>query len=93
MSAIDRVKMVKSMEFIIRNLNDESILDAWLMLGVADGDIEYGDLSCETNSENLDYYTDSKELSYLMKLFLSCMSKAKQSGGLYCDNVLSEAFK
>ena len=41
----ERVKMVKAMEFICRQINDEDVFMGWLMNGVADGDIEYGDLS------------------------------------------------
>jgi hypothetical protein len=46
MNKIERMKMVKAMEFIAHQINDEEIfLDWWLPGGVADGDIEYGDLS------------------------------------------------
>ena len=34
-----RIRMVKAMEEIIRNLNDEEEIEYWLMYGVADGDI------------------------------------------------------
>ena len=50
----DRVKMVKAMEYIARQVNDERVFDYWLSLGVADGDIEYGDLSAYENLENDD---------------------------------------
>lgn len=36
--------MVKAMEYIARQINDEEVLMPWLQLGVADGDIYYGDL-------------------------------------------------
>ena len=41
---IERMKMVKAMEFIARQVNNEEIFNAWLTDGVPDGDIEYGDL-------------------------------------------------
>ena len=44
MNTKERVKMVKAMEYIARQLNDESIFMGWLSIGVADGDIPYGDL-------------------------------------------------
>ena len=40
MNTIARIKMLKAMEFIARNINEETILNRWLSLGIADGDIE-----------------------------------------------------
>ena len=40
MNAIERVKMVKAMEFLARNINDEGVFEEWLIEGVADGDID-----------------------------------------------------
>ena len=45
MNKAERIKMVKAMEYIARNLNNEHIFYRWLMTGVADGDIAYGDLA------------------------------------------------
>lgn len=84
----ERIKMVKAMEFIARQLNDEGIFEAWLVDGVADGDIEYGDLSAEAG-EDMDYYLEDQHFSDLMETFLGCMRAAKRSGGLYCDRVVS----
>lgn len=86
-----RVKMVKAMEFIARQLNDEGILDEWLTLGVADGDIQYGDLApTSTNIEELtDYFGDDRVFADLMDEFLQCMQGAARFGGLYCDGVCS----
>lgn len=51
---IERKKMVACMEYICRQINDEDVLYGWLMNGVADGDIDYGDL----NPDNIDsWYT------------------------------------
>lgn len=88
MNAVERRKMVNAMEFIARNLNDESIFDVWLTLGVADGDIQYG--SVDTEDENLDYYIEDRNFSYLMKIFVHMMGMADKSGGLYCDGVSSK---
>lgn len=92
MKAIERVKMIKAMEFIARNINDENIfVNRWLVAGVADGDIDYGDLSADKeDAENLEYYMDDATFADLMELFLRCMASAKKSGGLYCDGVVSK---
>ena len=89
----ERVKMVKAMEYIARQVNDEGVFDYWLSLGVADGDIEYGDLSAYENLENDDaawYADDDKGFAELMDTFLSLMVYAKKSGGLYCGGVVSK---
>jgi len=88
MNAVERIKMVKAMEYICRQINDEMVFDTWLMNGVADGDIEYGDLS-EENDGMMDYYIDDEQLSELMRCFLNRMRRARESGGLYCDGVVS----
>ena len=94
MKKVERIKMVKAMEFICRNLNNEEIFcDYWLTDGVADGDIEYGDLAVK--DEDFDeystaYWIEDERFAELMKLFLVVMAKAKRDGGLYCDNVVSK---
>jgi len=89
MNKVERIKMVKAMEFICRQVNNEEVFEEWLMDGVADGDIEYGNLSVEVNDvENLDYYTEDDAFKYLMKTFLNVMKNARKDGGLYCDNVV-----
>ena len=94
MNVIERIKMVKAMEFIARNLNDEEIFEAWLVDGVADGDIEYGDLSVSTEDMEdewgVRYWTTDEHFKDLMGLFLRLMKAANKSGGLYCDGVVSD---
>lgn len=77
--------MVKAMEYIVRNVNDETLLEPWLMCGVPDGDIEYGDLSDDYDD---DYFTENSNFSELMGLFLRTMKRAEHTG-LFCDGVLS----
>lgn len=93
MNAIERIKMVKAMEFICRNLNDEELLCGWLVSGVADGDIDYGNLAVETDDPDfLKYYiSEDEDFADLMDTFLNQMTYAYKSGGLYCDGVVSEA--
>ncbi len=91
MNAIERIKMVKAMELITRNLNNEEIFETWLVDGVADGDIEYGDLSIQNDDlDMLDYYTEDGNFAALMDTFLEIMSRAYRDGGLYCDRVVSK---
>ena len=89
MNQIERIKLVKAMEFICRNLNDEDIFyDGWLLNGVADGDIPYGDFDIRPDDlENMDYYISDEEFADLIDTFLWCMTAARKSGGLYCDGV------
>lgn len=92
MNNVERIKMVKAMEFLARQVNDEEVFEEWLMMGVADGDIEYGDLTITKDLEDeeaLWYADDDKNFAELMETFLSVMSGAKKSGGLYCDGVVS----
>lgn len=87
-----RIKMVKAMEFIARQLNDEYIYESWAVFGVGEDDIEYADLSCdeEAEFEDFKYYIKDKEFSDLMELFVHLMARAKKSGGLYCDGIVSD---
>ena len=90
MNKHERIKMVKAMEYITRQINDEDILELWLVDGVADGDIDYGDLTVEDDG-GIEYYTEDERFADLMDSFLWCMQEAYKSGGLYCDNVSSKA--
>lgn len=91
MNTTERIKMIKAMEYIARQVNDEEVFEIWLISGVADGDIEYGDLSVNAEeAEYLDYYLDDKHFADLMNTFLRLMKAAKKSGGLYCDGVVDK---
>lgn len=91
----EREKMVLAMEYVVRQIGDEDIFMSWLYSGVADGDIPYGCLDPEHVDEDnfpldLDYYTKDEHFSELMGLFLRMMSRARKSGGLYCDGVCDD---
>lgn len=88
MNLKERATMVKAMETIVRSINDEDIFYSWLLYGVADGDIDE-----KTTDEELDFYCEDETFSELMELFLILMAKAKKSGGLYTDNILSKNAK
>lgn len=92
MNAIERIKMVKAMEFIARQMNDEEAFEGWLVNGVADGDIEYGTLDVQPDdAEDMAVYIEDESFADLMDTFLWCMREAQKSGGLYCDNVVSKS--
>lgn len=84
---VQRAKMVVAMEYIARQINDESVFDGWLMCGVADGEIAYGDFDYNKVDP---YYLDDDNFRDLMDLFLSKMTQAKVSGGLFCDTIVTE---
>jgi len=91
MNAIERIKMVKAMEFIARQVNDEEVFEIWLISGVADGDIDYGDLGInDGDEEELGPYIDDEDFADLMHTFLRLMKAARKSGGLYCDGVVEK---
>lgn len=87
MNKSERIKMVKAMEFIARQINDEEIFMGWLYNGVADGDISYGDLDVEVD-DDAEYYTDDESFADLMDTFTRLMTRAHKSGGLYCDGIV-----
>ena len=59
MNEVKRIKMIKAMEFIVRQINDEDVFNPWLMLGVADGDIQRGDLSVkDSDADDLYVYDE-----------------------------------
>lgn len=88
-ASTERIKMVKAMEYIARQINDEDVFDGWLRNGVADEDIDYGDLSAEEDGVEC-YIEDDADFADLMDTFLWCMKRAAKSGGLYCDGVISK---
>ena len=94
MNERERKTAVACMEFLARCINDEDIFfEFWLTCGVADGDINYNELLTNTDKtiDSIDdYYIEKENFADLMKVFLICMSHAKKSGGLYCDNVTSD---
>lgn len=88
MNTVERIKLVKAMEYVARQINDENVFYAWLTDGVADGDFDYGDLDVKPDDD--DYYASDDAFASVMGAFLWCMAKANESGGLYCDGVVSK---
>lgn len=86
----ERKKMVLAMEYIARQVNDESLFDYWLSLGVADGDIPYGNTEIGNIDSYEEDYIDDETFSQLMKTFINLISYTKKSGGLYCGGIVSK---
>lgn len=80
-----RKNVVLAMECLVRAVNNEELLDPWLMCGVPDGDIQQ-----YTQDEVDEYFIKDDNFADLMGLFLKIMSRAKNDGGLYVDRVVSK---
>ena len=80
-----RAEVVRAMETLARCINDEYVFEGWLICGVADGDIDE-----TTTNEELEYYIEDETFAELMGAFLKVMARAKKSGGLYVDGVVSK---
>ena len=99
MNKVERIKLVRAMEYIARQVNDEDVFELWLTEGVADGDIEYGKMEADDADlekdrwSGLNFYVEDSNFSDLMETFLTLMRKAQKSGGLYCDGVVSGSDK
>lgn len=85
----ERRKAIVCMEYLCRQINDENVLDGWLMNGVPDGDIEYGNLDVSA-VDSEDYMVSDEGFKDIMSCFLRCMSLAYRSGGLWCSGIVSE---
>lgn len=80
--------MLKSMEFIMRHLNDERLIMAWLESGLPDG----------TAVEDYPEYIDDITFADIMDTFVYIMGIANEDiktsdarrGTLYCDGIRSE---
>ena len=91
MNKIERIKCVKAVEFLARQINDEEVFEEWLIDGVADGDIVDGDLNVKGDDEELlDYYIEDEHFADLMDTFAHVIARARKSGGLYCDGIVSK---
>ena len=86
MNKVERVKMVAAMEFIMRNLNNEELIMDWLCDGVADSDINYGDM-CPSDEDLYIYVDDDVDFAELMHTFTEIMARVHRNGGLYCNGV------
>ena len=86
MQAEKRKKLVLAMEMLINCVNDESLLEPWLMCGVADGDITPYSTDI---SEVDDWYIEDENFKDLLSIFCNTMARAWNDGGLYEDGIVS----
>ena len=85
MNIKQRAEVVRAMDTLARCINNETILEGWLVNGVADGDI-----TPETTDEDLAcYYEVDETFEDLMTCFLRRMYRAANDGGLFCDGIVS----
>lgn len=83
MNKTRRIELVRAMDTVARSLNDESLVNYWLSLGVADGDQDLSD-------DDMDIYVeDDADFKELMTTFTKLMKHAYDDG-LYCDGVVSD---
>ena len=84
-----QAKMIIEMDDIARCINDENIVESWLMGGVPDGDIPYKDaISMEDINEIAEMY-DEDDFKVFVGCFLRCMKSAGKDG-LYVDGVVAD---
>ena len=92
----ERVEMLRAMITIAYSINNEEILEAWLMSGVADGDWKLSD------DELFDTYGDDETFADIMATFVRVMrymiedeefdddDRKTGNGFLFCDRVVSK---
>lgn len=84
---IERAKMIVCMEYICRHINHDGIFNSWLMGGIPDGEIKYGDLDYNNVDE---CFIEDDDFKDLMSCFLRKMNSAYKNGGLYCGHITSD---
>lgn len=83
-----QAKMIIEMDDIARCINDENIVESWMMDGVPDGDIPYKTtISMEDINEVAEMY-DEYDFKVFVGCFLRCMKSAGRDG-LYLDEVVA----
>ena len=84
-----QAKMIIEMDDISRCINDENIVESWMMGGVPDGDIPYKEtISMEDLNEVAEMY-DEYDFKVFIGCFLRCMKSAGKDG-LYLDGVIAD---
>ena len=79
MNMRERITLVKAMEFVARQCNDEEVFLCWLEDGVADGDIPYGDTEYAQERDNVElyHYITDEHFAVLMDDFLRLNARGK----------------
>lgn len=84
MNLKERIKKLRALDSLVRSLNDEDLINVWLMNGVADGDQTLPD-------EDWEIYVDTDEdFRDIIHLGLKLLTRAvKEESGIYIDDVVS----
>ena len=84
-----QAKMIIEMDNIASCINDEDILESWLIGGVPDGDIPYKDTISSKDLDEVAEMYDEYEFKMFVGCFLRCMKSAGKDG-LYVDGVVAD---
>ena len=77
--------MIRAMDMLARQTNNETALETWFQQGISDGDID-----TETPDEMLNDYISDEKFADVLDTFLCVMSESYKQGGLSVDGVNSE---
>lgn len=81
----ERYAIIRAMDMLARQTNNEAALEMWFSQGISDGDID-----TETPDEMLNDYIDDDKFRDVLDTFLCVMSESYKQGGLSVDGVKSE---
>ena len=84
-----QAKMIIEMDDIARCINDESIVESWMMGGVPDGDIPYKNTISMEDLDAISEMYDEYDFKVFIGCFLRCMKSAGRDG-LYLDGVVAD---
>ena len=84
-----QAKMIIEMDDIARCINDENIVESWMMGGVPDGDIPYKNTISMEDLDAISEMYDEYDFKMFVGCFLRCMKSAGKDG-LYLDGVIAD---
>ena len=84
-----QAKMIIEMDDIARCINDENIVESWMMGGVPDGDIPYKETISMEDLDEISEMYDEYDFKVFIGCFLRCMKSAGRDG-LYLDGVIAD---
>ena len=84
-----QAKMIIEMDDVARCINDENIVESWMMGGVPDGDIPYKETISMEDLDEISEMYDEYDFKVFIGCFLRCMKSAGRDG-LYLDGVIAD---
>ena len=84
-----QAKMIIEMDDIARCINDENVVESWMMGGVPDGDIPYKNTISMEDLDTISEMYDEYDFRVFIGCFLRCMKSAGRDG-LYLDGVIAD---